>query len=74
MGLSCYADWSCQCIKLVGKRDAIVAVHREPALGNHMHKFDAGKDGLRRAKRLEPEHRRCDALDGTMILFHGIVE
>ena len=70
----CWTDLSCQRIKLVGKRHAVAAFHHELAFANHVHEFDAGQDCLRRAKRLEAEHRPGDAFDGTMILLHDIVE
>ena len=65
---------SCPRLKLSGERHAFVAFYRGLAFANHVHEFDAGKDCLRRAKRLEAEHRPGDAFDGTVILLHNIVE
>jgi hypothetical protein len=41
-------------MKLVGKRHAIAAVHRELAFANHVHEFDAGQDSLRRSEQFIP--------------------
>jgi hypothetical protein len=37
-------DFSCQCIKLVGKRQLAAALQHELAFANHVHEFDAGQD------------------------------
>ena len=39
-----------------------------------MHKFDAGQNCSRRAKRFEAEHRPGKVFDGTVTLLHDIVE
>ena len=37
------ADFSCQCIKLVGKRQLDAALQQELTFANHVHQFDAGQ-------------------------------
>ena len=37
-------DFSCQCIKLVGKRHLDTAFQQELAFTDHVHEFDAGQD------------------------------
>ena len=39
-------DFPCQCIKLLGKRLLFAAFHHERSFANHVHEFDASKDGL----------------------------
>jgi len=38
------ADFSCQRIKLVGKRQLAAALQHELTFSNHVHEFDAGQD------------------------------
>ena len=70
----CWTDLSCQRIKLVGKRHAGAAFHHELVFANNVHEFAPCQDCLRRVKRLEAEHRPDDAIDGTVIPPHEIVE
>ena len=37
-------DFSCQCIKLVGKRQLDAAFQQELTFADHVHEFDAGQD------------------------------
>jgi hypothetical protein len=37
-------DFSCQRIKLVGKRQPSAAFHQGLAFADHVHEFDAGQD------------------------------
>src|SRR5262245_6758663 len=39
-----------------------------------MHELDAGQRALRCFKRLEPQHRARHPLDGSMVLFHDIIQ
>ena len=38
-----WTDLSCQCIKLVGKRQLDATLHHELTFTDHMHQFDAGQ-------------------------------
>ena len=44
------ADFSCQCIKLVGKRQLDIAFQQELTFADHVHEFDAGQDAFGRSK------------------------
>lgn len=37
-------DFSCQRVKLVGKRPFVAALHHELTFSNHMHQLDASQD------------------------------
>jgi hypothetical protein len=39
-----------------------------------VHRLDAGNDDSSTAKRLEPQHRSHDALDGPVVLLDDVVE
>src|SRR5450830_1547109 len=39
-------DFPCQCIKLVGKRHLVAALHHELSFANHVHEFDASQDAF----------------------------
>jgi hypothetical protein len=56
---------SSQRLKLVGNSHGIPARHVELTLGNHVHEFDSGRDGLCRSEGFKPVHR----FDGTMTLL-----
>ena len=52
-----WTDFSCQWIKLVGKRPRVAALHHELSFSNHVHEFDASQDAFGALKWLEVEHR-----------------
>lgn len=69
-----WTDFSCQRIKLVGKRRAIAACHVELTFANHVRELDAGQNSLCRSERFKPQHRPGETFDGTMILLDDIIE
>ncbi len=61
-------------VELIGGGRSFVFEAIELALVDHVHGLDAGDQGTRAAKVLEPEHGSDDALDRPVILFDDIVE
>jgi hypothetical protein len=43
-------DFSCQRVKLVGKRPFVAALHHELTFSNHVHQLDASQDVFGRSK------------------------
>ena len=43
-------DFSCQRVKLVGKRPFVAALHHELTFANHVHQLDASQDIFGRSK------------------------
>src|SRR5450755_1550848 len=63
-----------QGVELLGGGRGVVFEAVELAFLDHVHGLDAGDQGARAAKGLEPEHGSHDALDGPVILLDDVVE
>ena len=63
-----------QGIKLPRRRLGRVPCGHQLALANRVHHFNPRNRTPGRPKRLEAEHRVCDPLHRSMVLFHDIVE
>ena len=66
-------DLSCQCIKLVSKRQLDAALQQELTFADHVHEFDAGQDISGCPKGLEVEHRFGDSLYCPAVLLNDVV-
>ena len=66
-------ELSCQCVKLDGERHTF-AFQLELAFANHLHQFNAGRDRMRRSKRLDTEQWPGATFDRAVILFDNVVE
>ena len=64
-----------QGVELFGRSEALVSgLDHQLSFLDHVHEFDPDERVLGCVKRFEPQHGPCHPLDGSMVLFHDIVQ
>ena len=73
----CLSVWglSSEGVEQYGRSEALFS-DLQPHLSflDHVYELDADKCVLRCLERFEPEHRPCDPFDGSVVLFHEVIE
>ena len=63
-----------QSVELFGRSKALVSgLDYQLSFLEHVHEFDTGERPLCGVDRLKPQHRPCHPLDGSMVLFNGMI-
>ena len=64
-----------QGVEQLGRCEALVSLLDDQLpFFEHVQELDPHQRGLRCFKRLEPQHGTGDPLDGSMVLFHNIIQ